>query len=114
MSKYMVLYNADVSARDVMANATPESMQASMGEWLQWREVASKTFKVDFGMPMQAVSRVSNAGVKESNIPVSGYAMLEGPSKDELVELLKSHPHLKRPGASIDVLEVLSMPGLDA
>lgn len=32
----------------------------------------------------------------------------------DLMELLKSHPQLKRQGATIDVLEMLSMPGLDA
>jgi hypothetical protein len=34
---------------------------------------------------------------------------------DKLLELLQTHPHLNMvPGASIDVLEMLPMPGLDA
>jgi len=114
MAKFMVLYNADVKTRDLMAKASPEEMKASMGEWTAWRDEASKTFKVEFGLPMQAVANVSSESSGPSDSPVSGYSTFEGPSKDELVELLKSHPQLKRPGASIDVLEFLSMPGLDA
>jgi hypothetical protein len=59
------------------------------------------------------VGKVTSTGVTDSDSKVSGYATADGESKDALLELLKSHPHLQRPGASIDVLEMLSMPGLD-
>jgi hypothetical protein len=114
MPKYMVLYNSSASASDLMANATPEQMKASMGEWIEWRDEASKTIKVDFGMPLQAVSHVTPEGVTDGNTQVSGYAIMEGDSREAVVELVKSHPHLKRPDASIEILEMLSMPGLDA
>jgi hypothetical protein len=114
MAKYMILYNADMKASEVMANATPEQMKASMEEWIAWRETASKTFKFDFGLPLQAAAAVSNTGASDSDSKVSGYSIAEGDSKDELIELLKSHPQLKQKGASIDVLEMLPMPGLDA
>lgn len=112
MTKFMILYNAPESASDTMANATPEEMKTSMEEWMKWRDEVSKTAKIDFGMPLQAVSRIDADGAGESDSKVSGYAMVEGDSKDAVVELLKTHPHLKRPSASIDVLEVLPMPGL--
>ena len=114
MAKYLIIYNSSASASDVMANATPEEMQASMGEWIQWKDNASKTFKVDFGMPLQAAGRVTTDGVGASDSQASGYSIVEGDSKDDLMELLQSHPHLKRPGSSIDVLEMLPMPGIDA
>ena len=112
MAKYLVLYNASVSARELMANATPEQMKASMDEWIAWRDDASKTAKVDFGLPLQAVGHVTPDDVTDSDSDVSGYAILEGDSQDAILELLKTHPHLKRADASIDVLEMLSMPGL--
>ena len=114
MAKFMILYSSSMSASDLMANATPEQMQASMQDWIKWHEKASTTFKVEFGLPLQAVNRVTNEGVTNSDSQVSGYSTAEGESKEALVELLKSHPHLNRPGASIDVLEMLSMPGLEA
>ena len=114
MAKYMMLYNSDVSPKDMMANASAEEMKVSMGEWLQWRDEAAKKFKVEFGMPMQVVTRISPDGAGDSDSHVSGHGTLEGDSFDDLVEILKSHPHLKRPGASIDVFEILGMPGISA
>jgi len=114
MAKFMILYCSNASASDVMANASPEEMQASMGEWIQWKENASQSFKVDFGMPLQAVGRISADGVSESDSKASGYSIIEGGSKEGLMGVLASHPHLKRQGNWIDVLEMLPMPGLDA
>ncbi len=111
MSKYVILYNSTKSASDLMANATPEEMKASMDEWMQWKTEADKMTKFDFGMPLQGVSLVSNSGVGDSVSNVSGYSMIEG-EKDAIVGLLKTHPHLKRDGATIDLLEVLPMPGM--
>ncbi|MEO8105237.1 MAG: hypothetical protein ABI602_02775 [Candidatus Saccharibacteria bacterium] len=112
MTKYLIIYNAALNARDLMANSSPEEMQASMAEWLAWRDVASETATVDFGMPLQAVARVTPDGVTNSNNPASGYSMLEGEPKADIMALLQTHPHLKTEGASIDVFELLPMPGL--
>lgn len=114
MTKYMVLYSAPEAASDMMKNATPEEMQAGMDSWMKWREIAEKTIKVDFGMPLEAVSHISAHGTSDSTSHVTGYATVEGESREAVIELLKSHPHLQRPNASLDVLEMLSMPGLDA
>jgi hypothetical protein len=112
MAKYMALFSSSTSASDLMKNATPEQMKESMNEWIQWHENANKTVKVEFGLPLQAVGRITPGGFEDSDNTASGYATMEGDSKDEMLELLKSHPHLKREGASIDLLEMLSMPGL--
>lgn len=112
MAKYMVLYNSTASASELMAKADPEEMKASMDEWIAWRDEASKSVKVDFGMPLQAVSHITPDAVTESHSQTSGYSIVAGESKAAIIELLQTHPHLKRPGASIDVLEMLSMPGM--
>lgn len=112
MAKFMILYNSPESATDTMANASPEEMKASMEEWIKWRDEASKTAKIDFGLPLQAISRITPDGIGESDSHVSGYSIVEGESKDAVMELLQTHPHLKRPGASMDALEMLPMPGL--
>lgn len=113
MAKYLILYNSTQPATETMANASPEQIKASMDEWIQWQRNAGKTFKMEWGMPLQAVGRVTPSGVTASGIQAGGYAMAEGDSKESLMELLKSHPQLRRPGATIDVLEMLSMPGIE-
>ncbi|HSX14628.1 MAG TPA: hypothetical protein VLE72_01820 [Candidatus Saccharimonadales bacterium] len=114
MPKFMVLYNSSAKANELMANASPEEMKASMNEWIQWRDDLPEDVKFDFGLPLQAVSRVTTSGLTTSDSPVNGYATIEGESKEAVLDLLKNHPHLKRPDATIDVLEMLSMPGLEA
>ncbi len=113
MAKFMVLYSSTVPASEVMANSTPEEMKASMEQWMAWREEAQKTVKaVDFGTPLQSVSHLSSDGVTEGANQTSGYSIIEGESKDAVVAVLTTHPHLQRSGNSIDVLEMLSMPGM--
>ncbi len=113
MAKFMVLYNSSEKASDVMAKSTAEEMQASMQEWIKWADEAKKTTKFDFGLPMQAVSRITSDGVGESDNNASGYSTMEG-DKEAIVELVKKHPHLKQPGAWIDLLEMLPLPGMNA
>ena len=88
-------------------------MQASMAEWIAWKQEADKTFKVEFGLPLEAVSRITPDGANASDSQASGYSIVEGDSKDAVINLIKTHPHLKRDGAYIDVLEMLSMPGIE-
>jgi hypothetical protein len=112
MAKFLVLYNSDLSADELMAKATAEEMKASMKEWMAWADEAKKTAGFEFGMPLMAVSKVTKDGTKENESKVSGYSIMEGDTKETVIALLASHPHLKRSGATIDVLEMLPMPGM--
>ena len=111
MAKYMVLYKSTASAKELMASATPEEMKASMGEWMEWKEKLDKSIGFEWGLPLQATTEIAPDEIKDSQSPISGYAIMEG-DKEAIIEVLKSHPHLKRDGASIDVLEMISMPGM--
>ena len=112
MTKFLILYNSLTSASEQMASATPEEMQASMAEWIAWKDEVSQKVGFEFGMPLQAVAKLTNSGVGESSSFISGYSIMEGDSKELVEDLLKSHPHLKRDGASIELLEMLPMPGM--
>lgn len=111
MAKYLILFNSTGSAKELMENATPEQMKASMNEWILWKDEADKTAKFEWGMPLQVVNQINPEGITESHNPASGYATMEG-EKEVILELLKTHPHLKREGATIDLLEMIPMPGM--
>ena len=112
MKKFLVLYSSTKSANELMADASPEEMKASMAKWEKWREKASEKFKVEFGMPLQPVSKVKSDGVVDSTSKVSGYSIIEGATSAAVVALVRNHPHLERTGSSIEVLEMVSMPGM--
>jgi hypothetical protein len=54
MAKFMVLYLADQSARDQMAQGTPDQRKAGMDAWMAWASSAGKMI-VDLGAPLEAV-----------------------------------------------------------
>jgi putative hemolysin len=111
MSKYLVLFNSSTTAQEQMANATPEQMQASMKEWMDWQQEAVKTIGFEWGLPIQAVAQVTTTEITGSANKASGYCIMEG-KKDMVSKLLQSHPHLKREGATVDLLEMIPMPGM--
>jgi hypothetical protein len=103
MSKFLVLYRSPISAREQMANATPEQAQAGMQAWQAWAEGAGAPI-VDLGAPL------------DGDTDVTGFSVLQADSRGSLDELLadQDHPHRQTPGASIDVLEFMPIPGMEA
>jgi hypothetical protein len=110
LKRFMVLYNSSVSAREQMASGTPEQRKQGMEAWMAWGQKAGDAL-VDFGAPVQAGARITANGAGGSDSQASGYSILQGNSADEINTLLEDHPHLKMPGASIDVFETLPVPG---
>ena len=112
MPKYMVLFSADKSAKESMAEASMDDMKASIAQWLDWQAHARPALSVEFGLSLQPVMKITSIGSAESTSKVSGYAFVEGASQAIIKDEMKTHPHLAREGASLDVFEMISMPGL--
>jgi hypothetical protein len=106
MSKFMVLYRAPLSAREQMASATPEQMQAGLAAWQAWATKVSYAI-VDLGSPLAHTTHVG-AGAASTD-SVGGYSVVEAGSAEEVESILEGHPHLQMPGSSIEVLEVIPM-----
>src|SRR5260221_322387 len=101
MAKYLILFNSSMTAKETMQNASPEEMKVAMEEWMKWKDEVAKTVTFEWGLPLQAAGRVTTNGVIESSNQAGGYCMIEADTKDILMNLLQSHPHLKRPDATI-------------
>jgi hypothetical protein len=56
-------------------------------------------------------SAMQPKGVADANSNVVGFSIMQGDSLDDITALLNDHPHLHIPGASIKVLEAMSIPG---
>ena len=103
MSKFMILYRSAMSARERMANTTPEQMEAGMRAWQAWADRVGYAL-VDLGSPLAHTTHVG-PGVASAD-GVAGYSIVQAGSADEVETILEGHPHLQLPGASIEVLEV--------
>ena len=109
MTKFMVLYRSSTSARDQMASASPEQMKAGMEAWMQWAGKAGDAV-VDLGAPLAPAAQVGSGSSDAGEI--SGFSIMQADSAGALGGVLDGHPHLSVPGNSIEVLEMLSMPGM--
>lgn len=98
MSKFLILYRADQSAAEQMAQATPEEQQAGMQAWLDWYAAVGPAV-VDGGSPTSG-----------GDGTIGGYSILEADDQASVEKLLEKHPH--RAVGTIDVLEFLPMPGM--
>jgi len=105
MAKYLVLYQAKVSAAEQMSQASPEQAQAGMQAWMEWAQKAGDAV-VDLGSPLGVV----DAGGDEGD-PIGGYSILQADSPTALAAVLDGHPHTMG-GGTIETLEMLSMPGM--
>jgi hypothetical protein len=103
VSKFMILYRAQTSTREQMANATPEQMQAGLEAWRAWATRVDYAL-TDLGSPL---AHTTHVGPGTAATDVCGYTLLEAGSADEVATLLDGHPHLATPGGSIEVLEVI-------
>jgi|CXWL01.1.fsa_nt_gi hypothetical protein len=110
MKKFLVLYRAPVSAREQMVNASPEQAKAGMDAWMSWAQRSGGAI-VDMGAPLGDPVTIG-AGAGQSVGHVGGYGVVQAETPDAAKRLFEGHPHLSMPGASIEVFEHLSMPGM--
>jgi hypothetical protein len=115
MKKFMAMYMAPAATieqmmRD-MRQATPEQMKASMKEWTDWGD-ANKKSLVDFGAPLGKTKSVSSSGISDIKNGITGYSIVQGDSADAVAAAFKNHPHLKMNGATIELVEVMPVPGM--
>jgi len=109
MKKFLVLYYSSVPATEQM-KVPPEMAKAGMELWTSWAKKAGGAI-VDLGMPLGNPVKVAN-GSSPSDSKIAGFSILQADSTKAVAALLKDHPHFKAPGAAIEVLEFLAMPGM--
>ncbi len=113
MKKFMVLYMApSAQFEQMMKNATPEQQQKGMDAWMKWMN-ANKASLADGGAPLGKTKRVDANGTKDTKNEVGGYSVVQAESHDAAAKMFgKDHPHLHVPGAWIEIVEIMPIPGM--
>jgi hypothetical protein len=111
MKKFLVLYKAPISAFEQMKTSTPEQQKAGMDAWMAWGKKADKSI-VDMGAPLGKSLRVTKGGASPITNDLGGYSILQAESKEALAETLKGHPHFMMPDGTIEVVELMPVPGM--
>ena len=66
-------------------------------------------FRSDAGAPTGKNTEVSARGAVEKSNDIGGYSILQADSKEAAAAMLKDNPHLKMPGATVDLAEIVPM-----
>lgn len=111
MKKFLVLYKASTAAFDQMMKATPEQQKAGMDAWNAWGKKAAGSI-VDMGGPLGKSLSVTPQGASAVRNDLGGFSILQAESKEALAETMKGHPHFMMPDSTIEIIEVMSIPGM--
>ena len=113
MKKFMVLYMASGPEFERMRqNSTPEQRKKGMDSWIKWMN-ANKTSIVEGGAPLGKTKRVDSNGASNTRNEIGGYSVVLAESHDAATKIFgKDHPHLQMPGAWIEILEIMPLPGM--
>jgi hypothetical protein len=112
MKKFLVLYKASQAAFQQMTKATPEQQKAGMDAWMNWSKKAASSI-VDMGGPLGKSLRVAKGGaVSQVTNDLGGYSVMQAESKEALAATMKEHPHFMMPDSSIEIVELMPIPGM--
>ena len=113
MKKFMVLYMASgADFERMMKSSTPEQQKKGMEGWMAWMG-ANQTSLIDGGAPLGKTKRVDSHGASDARNEVGGYSIVQADSHDAAVKIIgKDHPHLQMPGAWIEIVEIMAIPGM--
>jgi hypothetical protein len=101
------MYRSTLWAREMMATMAPDQGKAEMARWMAWGGAAGPAL-VDWGAPLGEAATVggsANAGF------ITGYSIVSADNMENARKLFEAHPHLGAPGAAIDVIEMMPLPG---
>ena len=114
MKKFFALFMIPTSVMDEWKrNTKPEDMKSAsdqmMRDWEKWSKAHSKNL-VDRGAPLGKAKRVSPNKVSDVRNDLNWYSIVEAESHDDAARIFEDNPHLRIPGASIEVMEIPAGP----
>jgi hypothetical protein len=113
MTKFLVLYMAKGEDFErMMKSATLEQQQKGMQAWMKWMGDHQASI-VDGGAPLGKSKRVDAKGTSDTRNELGGYSIVQADSADAAAKLIgKEHPHLMMPGAWVEIVEIMKVPGM--
>ncbi len=113
MKKFLVLYKASTeSFQRMMKSSTPEQQKAGTELWMKWSKQAASSI-VDMGGPLGKSVRVAKGGAVSPVVnDLGGYSIMQAESKEALAASMKDHPHFMMPESSIEIVELMPIPGM--
>src|SRR2546423_4252655 len=114
MKRFLVTYLAPASVIDDWKKTDPEKRKSAetqmQGDWQKWMGKHAGIF-VDKGAGVGKTRRVTAQGRGAGPNDVMLYAIVQPESHEAASKLFEDHPHLGIPQASIEIMEIHTLPG---
>ena len=111
MKKFLVLYRMDMAEmQKMMASTSAEERKKSMGEWEAWMKKNMASF-ADHGGPVGKTKQASASGATDIKNDIGGYSIVQAESHEAAAALFADNPHLTMPKATVEVMEIMPVPG---
>ncbi len=115
MKKFLVLYLAPLSVLEDWKKTPPEQRKVAeekmQREWKKWTSDHAKIF-ADMGAGAGKTKCVNAQGTSDTKNDIMLYAIVEADSHEAAAKSFEGHPHLQIPEASIEIMELHSLPGM--
>jgi len=116
MKKFLVLYRSEGalggrSVSEMIASTTPEQIKAGMAVWQAWYAKYGNAV-TDLGSPLDNSTTVSGGTASAGRSSITGYTVIQAASMGDAIAMMKDHPRFNMPGATLDILESVPMPGM--
>lgn len=111
MKKFVCLYMGAANPERGPADLSQDEMAKGMAAWTKWMSDNAKVI-VDHGGPLGKTLKTSKAGVGKTSNLVAAYVIVQAESQEAAAKMFEGHPHFSVfPGDSVEVMEVLPIPG---
>ena len=115
MKKFLAIYTGTAAGRERWnALSDPERKQREdkgMKAWGAWAQ-EHQGDTAENGGPLGKTKRTSSHGVGDTKNAMSGYIVVKAESHEAAAKMFENHPRFSIfPGESIEVMEVLPIPG---
>jgi hypothetical protein len=113
MGRYIVAYHAPLTARQRLAQATPQEAMAGVQQWIGWAQRLGPKL-VDPGKPFGQAMRVTSEGTSPTQSDIVGISIIDADDMTGALALVGDHHHLHwAPGCEITVHEEIAIPEMD-
>lgn len=110
MARFLALYLGSATGAQP-PQPSPDAIAKGMAAWQKWMTDHAAQV-VDSGGPLGKSKKTGKAGVSDFKNAVAGYVIVEASSHDAAAKMFLDHPHFSIfPGDSVEVMEVLPIPG---
>lgn len=102
-----------MSAEEQMKNANAEEGKKVMDMWMAWLQKEGSAI-TDGGTPLGSDTHVDKSGnvLSHSGDYIGGYSIVQAENMDGVKTMLAGHPHFMQNGNTVEILEMLPVPGM--